>query len=393
MVTSTASAVAERRILHGLRPRREGTVSILSLDGGGMRGLVPARILDELEARAGLPIWRMFDLVAGTSTGGLIALALVVPGAGNGVARYRPADLLALYREQGQVIFPRSLLRGIWTAGGLLRPRYPAGPIERVLWEFFGETHLHEALTPVMVTSYDAAAAGPHFFKSYRPHEALAGEPAAVRFRGDHLVWRAARATSAAPTYFPPALLREHGPGGGERCLLDGGVFANNPSMCALADAYFMYGGRPLRSLVVSIGTGADDVKQSDVQVRRRGILGWARPILRTVLDGVADSVEYEAREMADEFHRFQHHGPAPALDDASPAAIRRCEEAAEAVIERQGIELDALAARLRANAPGTRAPRGMRPWPARASPAQSMPAPSRIPRGEETRNDPKDVA
>lgn len=354
MATLERRPAAVPRVLRGLRPRREGTVRILCVDGGGIRGIIPARILAELERRARRPAWQMFDLVAGTSTGGLIALGLVVPGAAPGQGRYRAADLLELYRTQGPVIFPRSLLRALWTLGGLVAPRYPARPIDGVLREFFGDAHLHEALAPVLVTSYDAAAAAPHFFKSYRPSEALEGEPERVRFRGDHPMWLAARATSAAPTYFPPARLREHGPAGQDRCLLDGGVFANNPTMCALADAHLMYGERPFRALVVSIGTGAEDVRQSYESVRRRGILGWARPILRTVFDGVADSVEYEAREIADEHHRLQHRGPATALDDAGPAAIGLCLEAAAAVIERQDAELTELATLLGDAPPGS---------------------------------------
>ncbi|HVP68443.1 MAG TPA: patatin-like phospholipase family protein [Anaeromyxobacteraceae bacterium] len=347
METSERTPKANQRILNGLHPRGDGVVTLLSVDGGGMRGIIPALVLAELEKRARHPLWKMFDLMAGTSTGGLIALGLAVPGPNGHQARYDPGDLARLYREEGPTIFARSVVHDVSTAWGLFGPKYPGRPLERVLKRFFGTFRLHEALTHVVVTSYDAASASPFFFKSYRPVEPLEDEPG-VHFRGDHHMWEAARATSAAPTYFPPVSLRGHGKDGGQLCLLDGGVFANNPALCALADATYMYGIPPDRTLVVSVGTGADNLRQPYEKVKRRGLVGWALPILRTVFDGVADTVDYEAHEMAGEFHRFQFLGASTALDDASPGAITRCEEAAKSVIEEHDAELTAVARRLR---------------------------------------------
>ncbi len=326
-------------------------VTILAIDGGGIRGLIPARIVESLERRTGMPACRLFDLVAGTSTGGIIALALTVPGQDRSRPEYSASDLVDLYRTRGPEIFRRSIEHLVVSLGGLAGPKYSAGALERVLRAYFGSARLSDALTPVLVTSYDTAAPAPYLFKSYR--RATAEDPATPgsRLPDDHLMWQAARATSAAPTYFPPFLLRPADPGAADRSLLDGGVFANNPAMCALADAYKMFGGPRSRYLVVSIGTGNDEVKFTHGEVKGRGILRWAIPVLEVVFDGVSDAVDYQTEEMADRYWRFQEDAVVEQMDDASPGAIRRLLCAADELIARRDSDLEEVAALLKANA------------------------------------------
>jgi predicted acylesterase/phospholipase RssA len=326
-----------------LSPRGRHFIAVLSLDGGGIRGLIAARVLGALEQRAGMPASRLFDLIAGTSTGGIIALALTKPGPDPSRPQYSAMDLVDLYRSRGPEIFQRSLGQLVASLGGLAGPKYSAAALERVLRGYFGATRVREALTPVLVTSYDTAAAKPYFFKSYR--RPAPGEPAA-----DDLMWQAARATSAAPTYFPPFELKAVDPGAEDRSLLDGGVFANNPSMCALADASKLFGGSDLPILVASIGTGNDELRFTYGDVKSRGLLRWAVPILKVVFDGVNDSVDYETEELADEYYRFQEDLVAEELDDASPGAIERLLAAAEDLTTRRDADLAALAKALKGN-------------------------------------------
>ncbi len=327
-----------------LAPRGRNHVAVLAVDGGGIRGLIPARVLAALEHRAGMPACRLFDLVAGTSTGGIIALGLTRPGDA-GKPRYAAADILELYRSRGPEIFRRSLGHAVLTLGGLVGPKYSGDALEHVLRDYFGATRLHEALTSVLVTSYDTAGATPYFFKSYRQ-----ASPAGSRGPDDHLMWQAARATAAAPTYFPPFRLAPTDPAGAERSLVDGGVFAMNPAMCALADAYKMVPGSNRGTLVVSLGTGNDDLRLPYDAVRRRGLLSWARPILEVVFDGVSDTVDYQAEEMAEAYHRFQEEAVVESMDDASPEAIERLLAAADALVARRDEELTRLAKLLRDN-------------------------------------------
>ncbi|HEY6005659.1 MAG TPA: CBASS cGAMP-activated phospholipase [Anaeromyxobacter sp.] len=315
-------------------------VTILALDGGGIRGLIPARVLEAIEDRTGMPACRLFDLVAGTSTGGILALALTAPKADRSGPRYSASDLVTLYRTRGPEIFRRSLWHSLASLRGFAGPKYSARPIETVLREYFGSARLGDALTPVLVTSYDTAAAKPYLFKSYREQSA---EGSGSGLPDDHLLWRAARATSAAPTFFPPFALEG-------RSLVDGGLFANDPAMCALADAYKMFGGSRSRYLLVSIGTGNDEIRLGYGQVRGRGLLRWAIPILKMVFDGVSDAVDYQAREMADRYWRFQADGVRQELDDASPDAVRQLLAAADGLVAARRADLDELARVLRSN-------------------------------------------
>jgi uncharacterized protein len=336
-----------RPVRTDLVPRGRDWVTILSIDGGGIRGLVPARVLEALEERAGMPACRLFDLVAGTSTGGIISLALTKPNADRSGPEYAASDLVTLYQKRGPEIFSRSTWHSVATLGGIAGPKYAAEPLESILREYFGTARLSDALAPVLVTSYDTAAATPYFFKSYR--ERTADGPGAP-LPDDHLLWQAARATSAAPTFFPPFRLDGGAPGAEARSLVDGGVFANDPAMCALADAYKMFGGSRSRYLVVSIGTGNDEIRLAYGTVKGRGLLRWAIPILKVVFDGVSDTVDYQAREMADRYWRFQEDGVVQEMDDASPDAVRLLLAAADRLVADRRSDLDDLARLLRAN-------------------------------------------
>ncbi len=88
---------AARPVRAGLRRRGRRYVTILALDGGGIRGIIPARVVDSLERRTGRPVSALFDLVAGTSTGGILALTLTAPADGGGRPRYAAADLATFY--------------------------------------------------------------------------------------------------------------------------------------------------------------------------------------------------------------------------------------------------------------------------------------------------------
>ncbi len=301
---------------------------VLALDGGGIRGLIGAEVLREVEATMGRPISALFDLVAGTSTGGILALGLTVPGDAGG-PRHTAADMCELYLNSGRTIFGDSLRREAATLHGLLDAKYSAAPLERVLAAHFGTTMLSEALTEVVVPSYDLTAPGPFFFK--REYAAAVDED------WDVPMTLVARATSAAPTLFDPAVV----PGaevGGDHALVDGGTFANDPALAGYVDALRLRRHHS-RVCVVSIGTGlppqapgSGPIPLSAAAAARLGLLRWARPILEVVLDGVPKAVEYQLRALQaarpDELAYFRLQSELPtashALDDASAENCRR---------------------------------------------------------------------
>jgi hypothetical protein len=310
--------------------------TLLAIDGGGIRGLIAARVLAELEERTGKPVADGFDLVAGTSTGGILALGLSLPG-DSGAPKYAAAELADLYREHGAEIFPQSR----WTLRNLTRgvfdERYSAKGLERVLRAYFGDAPLGAALKPVLISSYDIQGCEPHFFKSWRePHRA-------VRMRD------AARATSAAPTYFEPALVDT---GGATNALVDGGVFINNPAMSAYAEARLLFPDTPEEDLrVVSVGTGALTEPLSYRAARGWGKLGWVRPLLDVMFDGVSDAVDYQLRALlnrpgaARRYYRLQTRldNASDAMDDASEKNLDKLEEDAAALIRAHEADLDAI--------------------------------------------------
>jgi uncharacterized protein len=165
-VTTPEQPAPTHNLRTDLKPRGRRFITIPSLDGGGIRGLIPARIVEALERRTGVPACRMFDMIAGTSTGGIIALGLTRPSASGAKPMYSATELVDLYRTQGAKIFHRSLGHLLWSVGGLAGPKYSSDGIESVLQHYFGTTRVREALTSVLVTSYDTAAASPYFFKN-----------------------------------------------------------------------------------------------------------------------------------------------------------------------------------------------------------------------------------
>ena len=300
---------------------------ILSIDGGGIRGIIPAMLLMAIEERTDRTVASLFDLVAGTSTGGIISLMLNRDG-GNGAPKYRAADVLDLYVQRGTDIFPRSFWQGVSSAAGLTEEKYPAEPLEAILKEYLGDALLEKALTKVLVSSYEIETRSPFFFKSWRE------ETKSVLMR------QAARATSAAPTYFQPALMMV---GDKKLALIDGGVFVNNPAMSAYAEARRLFPDeRDL--LVVSLGTGQLIRPIPYEEARDWGKVQWALPILNVVFDGVSSAVDYQLRQvLGDNFIRFQTtlDTANDDMDDASPANLAALQSEAKGIIESQadGIE------------------------------------------------------
>lgn len=328
--------------------------SVLAIDGGGIRGVIPARALEALEERMGRPVCKLFDMVAGTSTGGIIALGLTKPSTPGGTdPAYAASELLGLYMDHGRRIFPDELVIKVRTLGGLADPRYTAGPIEKLLADRFGDTKVSEAITELVVPTYDLSGPAPFFFK--RKYA-----------RADGNVWDvpmaiAARATSAAPTYFDPARLPAF-KDEGEHALVDGGVFANNPATAAYADALDAWTEK-VEIHVVSIGTGLppQTVGHGPIPVpfdraRGWGLAHWARPILEVVLDGAAKAVEYQmirlcrhGDDRTPRYHRLQSDLPTAdhALDDASDKNLARLLDDANGMLADKKSEFDRICAAL----------------------------------------------
>jgi uncharacterized protein len=338
---------------------------ILSVDGGGIRGLISVLVLEEIEKRLGekaggrARIADYFHLFAGTSTGGLIALALTAP------REVSAKELASFYTDDGPEIFHRGLGQEIGSLWGLTGPKYGLDPLREAVERRLGRSTISEATRDLLVTSYDMTRSEPYFFKRWRALESP---------ERNFPIAEAALATSAAPTYFP-----SHGLG--DRALVDGGVFAANPSVAAIAEALGRQSDPPAQLspedlFLVSVGTGEFETGFSQREVSKWGELGWVTggdepPILGAMLGGASDGADYWAHMLLNHapgegvpsaaelgrgprYYRLQVKLAEPiAMDDATEKTLtRRLPAAAHELIQDRSAELDAIVDRLVAAGP-----------------------------------------
>lgn len=300
---------------------------ILSIDGGGIRGLIPALVLSKIEEMTGRPTAESFDLIAGTSTGGILALGFAKDN-GKGKAQYSAKDLADIYQSRGRDIFSRSLWKGVSSVAGLADESYSHKGIEKVLDEYFGDDPLGSCLTKTLITSYDIQSREPLFFKSWRE------EYRSVQMK------HAARATSAAPTYFEPALVPV---GGGMKALVDGGVFINSPSVSAYAEAKRIFPNEN-DFFVLSLGTGELIRPIAYAEARDWGKAGWVAPLLSCMFDGLADAANYQMRLfLGKQYIRLQTSLTVASddMDDATNGNIENLKSEAKKLMRTYKKEID----------------------------------------------------
>ncbi|WP_353280187.1 patatin-like phospholipase family protein [Wolbachia endosymbiont (group B) of Silvanus unidentatus] len=288
---------------------------ILSVDGGGIRGIIPAIILAEIEKRARRPIAEIFDLIAGTSTGGIVIAGLCKKDK----PQYSANDLVEFYREYGPYIFKSSFFRRS-ILSWFNCAQYPHKNIEFVLDKYFGDDILKNTLSNVLITSYDIHNNRPFFFKSWREDRNF------IKLKD------ALRATTAAPTYFAPKYLKINQK---EMVLVDGGVFANNPAACAYASGKRLFPNDDI--VLLSIGTGRTDRSIEYANSKRFGKIGWIKPLLNVMFASSLDAVNYQLNQViADKYIRIQSQLKiaSPDMDNITSKNIKSLQEEAKAMIE-----------------------------------------------------------
>ena len=332
---------------------------ILSIDGGGIRGIIPAIVLNYIEERTGKRIATMFDFIAGTSTGGILALGLTRKNSDSSINRepeYTAAELVNFYRKYGQKVFNQNIPMSF---DELLQPKHNPQGRQEVLKELLGEAKVEDALREIFITSYDLELREPIFFTSNPQAEETESRNSRKICKGFKMI-EAAMATSAAPTFFPPYKLPTvHHTAEGYYALVDGGIFANNPSSLAMMEAMISYKrntGEELRradTLVVSLGTGSLTRKYKYSDVKNWGQIKWAIPLLNVVLDGQSESVAYQLDQLMvtegenRNYYRFQlqlsGENAHDQMDNASPSNIEYLEDLGNRLIEQRQGSLDKL--------------------------------------------------
>jgi hypothetical protein len=235
---------------------------ILTLDGGGIKGVFAASFLAALEDQIQRPIRSYFDMLCGTSTGGIIALAL-----GLGIPARKIRDL---YRDWGQTVF-----KGDGTARRVqhfFRSKYQSFPLQRALQNVFGESVMADSTVRLVIPSYDLQNGSVYIYKT-RHH------PRFVMDYHEKMV-TVALATSAAPTYFPP----HRDPSG--IALIDGGMWANNPVAVAVVEAIGVLGWDRSQIRILSVGCTQEAMNVSGGSPAWSGKFYWAGKVADLFLAG-----------------------------------------------------------------------------------------------------------
>jgi len=271
------------------------TYRILAFDGGGIRGVYTAVLLRQLSQKVPGFLGRA-DLIAGTSTGGILALA---------IAKGMSADdLVKLYQDNGKQIFARSILREIRKIGDVVGAKYDNTNLKQILRDKLGDGTLGDLPRHVLVSSFNLDSPSnprtwnPKFFHNFEGDDS----------DGSDKVVDVALRTSAAPTYFPTY-----------EGYVDGGVVANNPSMAALAQALDRgTGQKELGDIrLFSVGTGGSP-NSIPGDTHDWGLVEWAPRLVDMMIDGMMGVAHYECRSvLRDNYFRLAPPLPAPVAMDA----------------------------------------------------------------------------
>lgn len=338
---------------------------ILCIDGGGMRGIIPSVLLGNLTKLLKKyddtkPLYSHFDLIAGTSTGALIALGLSTPPQylniekekGNDVIITFPVveqtffeklkgvekpkqkqpivitrgcdstKLLDIYKNNGSTIFPPQTR----IFGQLIRDKYRAQPLEDFLRNFYGESRLSQCMVPTMAVAYEIQEGVPYIFRSWDSKDFYTRE--------------VARASSAAPTYFPPVILHERDTDK-KITLVDGAMIANNPVILAYGEAKNLYPNCS-KFHIISLSTASTTFALGDEEFSG-GLMAWidpskGAPIQKIYATSQMQLADYMAKHNVDiEYTRIDSHISEEKykLDDTSPQAISKLEEISKMVYEK----------------------------------------------------------
>jgi len=290
---------------------------ILSLDGGGIRGTYTAAVLAELESQLGQPITKYFDLIVGTSTGGIIALGLG--------SKISAEDILEFYLKAGLRIFPPPNQGWLGLINKIFTPQYDNEILTKCLYEVFGARKFCDIDHKIAITSFDAASGYPVVFKSKYPKPVIS-------YKKHLSVVDVALATSAAPTYFPAART-------GAGVMIDGGVWANCPVMVGVIDAIDIFKCAKENIYILSIGTTTtpEFIKKP---LRDGGVFEWAKPIPTVLMHATKLASIEQAKKLSGTFIRVDDVVESGRFDLDDCRAIGDLEQMGRGIVQRMFAEL-----------------------------------------------------
>lgn len=321
---------------HGSQTEPKKTITILSIDGGGIRGIIPIKILMEIERRLGgdHSITEYFDVMSGTSAGGIIVLMLNIPN-DDGHPMHNSRSVNDLYNSFAKDVFKTSIFNRISSLWGWSGAKYSSDSLNKSLSKVMKRLTLSETVKDVIVPSYNLLDENNFMFRTQRAVE---------HKERDFYMVDVAMATSAAPTYFKPAEIEDLDKAR-KYVMVDGGVSANNPSLSALSYAYSQYKDT-VEYFVVSIGTGNASTPM-DKNIGYGGKIGWAANIIPLLMDSVNNVTDYEMMQLLPPSNYFRiqvsidsEHAE---LDDATDENIAALEKYADDYIRINGATLNKI--------------------------------------------------
>jgi patatin-like phospholipase/acyl hydrolase len=278
--------------------------NILCLDGGGVRGILPAMILEEIERRTGKPISESFDLITGVSTGSIIAIALTVPNNKN-KPKYSASAVVKFYATRAKGIFKPRLKYPFYY---MIKSKYRHTSLKDTIKDYAGMVEFTQLTNRVMIPCYDINERRPYFFKNWK-----------ISSRG-LAAYEIATAACCAPIYFDPYILSTAN-GESEKAMIDGSVCSNNPTMCAYAEARRLWEDEEIN--VVSLGTGdiSDPIKYKNQKYW--GVLPWFNDVVQILIDAPTNTVDYQMKTICPDKYVRIHNKIKYANEELSDASSK----------------------------------------------------------------------
>jgi patatin-like phospholipase/acyl hydrolase len=320
-------------------------IKILSIDGGGIRGYIPALILEKLSSlmdqeSGNGDLFSAFDIIAGTSSGSLTAMGIAAPDKKEGnegytdKPRYSMTEIVNIYETCRTDIFPERTLEGLSVVKQAFHEKYNSSGFEKVLEGMFKERIMKDCLTNILIASFDI----------------LSNKPVIISNDDDFYMKDIARGSSAAPTFFEPALIESISEEK-KYCLIDGAMAANNPAMFAYIKARIKF-PKAQRFIILSLGTGQSTKFYNFEQIKNWGFVEWILPSNGTPIYSIMSRAQEGCVSMqlkntpGVEYYRINPvlEGESLEIDNISFKNMKKLKTAAVKIIEENQNLLEKLA-------------------------------------------------
>lgn len=328
---------------------------ILSIDGGGIRGIIPGMVIaaleDKLKVLSGNPqthISEYFDFFSGTSTGGILVSLLLFPSEQNpSKPKFSAKEALNIYLEHGESIFSTSKWRRLLSKFGFVSEIYNEGIIEKILKDYFEDTKLSQLIKPCLITAYNIELRKNHLF---RQQKAISHGDSRDFYLRD-----VCRATSAAPTFFSVAEIFSIA--NTRHVLVDGGLFAHNPAILALIEVLKNFNTFNINDIhILSLGTGITKKAYNYEDFKKKWAISIGPALVDIMTSSSSESNDYFIRQLFKSVNHEENYiriepsnlsSISPGMDAASKPNIQKIVTLADKVISDNEAVLNKLAKEL----------------------------------------------